>query len=105
MLAAGDPLQLGNERAGGGALDLPTRINREEFIGWTKRISATSTSSGSEDSPALRPRQASAGRSFRPQKVEKLGNRSPTKRKSYPDIFSATIPDPSTLAWPPNPKE
>ncbi|TIV13279.1 MAG: hypothetical protein E5V95_34500 [Mesorhizobium sp.] len=28
------------------------------------------------------------------QKVEKLGDRSPTTRKNYLDIFSATVPDP-----------
>ncbi|TIQ62155.1 MAG: type IV secretory system conjugative DNA transfer family protein, partial [Mesorhizobium sp.] len=31
------------------------------------------------------------------QKVEKLGDRSPTTRKNYLDIFSATVPDPVDL--------
>ncbi|TIS11701.1 MAG: hypothetical protein E5X07_40515 [Mesorhizobium sp.] len=28
------------------------------------------------------------------RKVEKLGDQSPTKRRNYLDIFSATVPDP-----------
>ncbi|RWL02474.1 hypothetical protein [Mesorhizobium sp.] len=31
------------------------------------------------------------------QKIEKVGDKSPTKRRNYLDIFSATVPDPLDL--------
>lgn len=85
-----------------------TRVVNRKAIEARKKPAKSNSSAGAEtskrDIAAIEERIKAVEESLKPsaerlkatvaQKVEKLGERSPTKRKNYLDIFSATVPDP-----------
>nr|WP_276316469.1 type IV secretory system conjugative DNA transfer family protein [Mesorhizobium tianshanense] len=87
-------------------------VNRKASLPQPKRAKASSGGSGNEpeataDVATIDARIKIAEESLKPsaerlketvsQKVEKLGQASPTKRRNYLDIFAATVPDPVEL--------
>ncbi|RWM14928.1 MAG: type IV secretory system conjugative DNA transfer family protein [Mesorhizobium sp.] len=85
-----------------------TRVVNRKAIEARKKPAKSDSSAGAEtskrDIAAIEERIKAVEESLKPsaerlkatvaQKVEKLGERSPAKRKNYLDIFSATVPDP-----------
>jgi type IV secretion system protein VirD4 len=85
-----------------------TRVVNRKAIDARKKPTKSNSGAGAEtskrDVAAIEERIKTVEESLKPsaerlkatvaQKVEKLGERSPTKRKNYLDIFSATVPDP-----------
>ncbi|RRH96654.1 hypothetical protein EH240_21940 [Mesorhizobium tamadayense] len=87
-------------------------VNRKASLPQPKRAEASSGGFGNEaevtaDVAAIDARIKIAEESLKPsaerlketvsQKVEKLGQASPTKRRNYLDIFATTVPDPIEL--------
>ncbi|MER8874594.1 type IV secretory system conjugative DNA transfer family protein, partial [Mesorhizobium sp. M0814] len=87
-------------------------VNHKASLPQPKRATASSGGSGNEaeatpDVTTIDARIKTAEESLKPsaerlketvsQKVEKLGQASPTKRRNYLDIFAATVPDPVEL--------